>query len=205
MKLIKIKDSAPSIQSKLENAFIKKYKTSLGKNFEKRAGEILNRLHDFLAEKFRETDTYRSLISGKLRADFGFSDEYLSSIDEAIDYMLELGIEFEIKNKKIILLVNFLPNTDNIHYYNSNGNRIDWLDWLLYSGTDEVVSNYRVSYRENKGRSHMAIMIGPNDEFSFQVDPDFAGVENDNWISKTLKNNIEPIKRFLIKELHNVA
>jgi hypothetical protein len=199
----KILDRSPTIQKKLREALLEKYNQSLGSDFETRLGEILDRLHDFIAEKFFASPTYESLTSGKLRADFGFSDEYLPEIDEAINWMLELDAHYEVIGQKIVMKIDFRANTDNVRFYDSNGHRIDWLDWLLYADTDEVVANYKVKYKEGHGRSHMAVMIGSDDSFSFSVDPAFAGKENDNWISKTLKSNVLGIKNFLKKEMNN--
>jgi len=71
--------------------------------------------------------------------------------------------------------------------YQSKGGKVDWLDWLLTAGTSEVVSGYRVMYGFfDTSRTGQAIMVKSKTK-GFSIDPDYAGTENDNWITRSLK------------------
>jgi len=71
--------------------------------------------------------------------------------------------------------------------YQSKGGKVDWLDWLLTAGTSEVISGYRVMYGFfDTSRTGQAIMVKSKTK-GFSIDPDYAGTENDNWITRSLK------------------
>jgi len=74
--------------------------------------------------------------------------------------------------------------------YDSNGNTVDWLRWLLTAGDTIVVADYQVM--KDKGtplsssRSGYALMISPKMSKGFRVDPNHSGTIDDNWITRAL-------------------
>jgi hypothetical protein len=71
--------------------------------------------------------------------------------------------------------------------YASKGGDVNWLEWLLTSGTSEVVANYRIIYGDfRSSRTKEAIMI-PSKSGGFKFDAEFAGTEDNNWITRSLK------------------
>lgn len=90
--------------------------------------------------------------------------------------------------------------------YQSKGGKVDWLDWLLTAGTSEVISGYRVMYGFfDTSRTGQAIMVKSKTK-GFSIDPDYAGTENDNWITRSLKRvegNISNLFQKVIKEYIN--
>ena len=90
--------------------------------------------------------------------------------------------------------------------YQSKGGKVDWLDWLLTAGTSEVISGYRAMYGFfDTSRTGQAIMVKSKTK-GFSIDPDYAGTENDNWITRSLKRvegNISNLFQKVIKEYIN--
>ena len=90
--------------------------------------------------------------------------------------------------------------------YQSKGGKVDWLDWLLTAGTSEVISGYRVMYGFfDTSRTGQAIMVKSKTK-GFSIDPDYAGTENDNWITRSLtrvEGNISNLFQKVIKEYIN--
>lgn len=182
---------------------------------------------NFLTAKFVESDTYQSLIGGDLRAEFGLDDAAVANLQEVIYNLINVNFinnyahrkrgrmsnEFEIANQKIGVIAQ--PHTplgkkefnnamSQAAYY-SNGYLVDWLRWLLWAGVETVIEEYRVLYQPGIGRSEMAIMIGPKDYRSYQVDERFAGTPNNNWVTKIVDANkaeiFDIIKKSLAKKV----
>jgi hypothetical protein len=90
--------------------------------------------------------------------------------------------------------------------YQSKGGKVDWLDWLLTAGTSEVISGYRVMYGFfDTSRTGQAIMVKSKTK-GFSIDPDYAGTEDDNWITRSLKRvegNISNLFQKVIKDYIN--
>ena len=90
--------------------------------------------------------------------------------------------------------------------YQSKGGKVDWLNWLLTAGTSEVVSGYRVMYGFfDTSRTGQAIMVKSKTK-GFSIDPDYAGTQDDNWITRSLKRvegNISNLFEKVIKDYIN--
>lgn len=181
----------------IENRAVKALSTQAQPVVFEELDKITDEIKDFFTNKFKESDTYASLVSGDLRAEFGLDDAAVGRLPEIVRNMFfilypsQFAHEVKLDGLKIVVTSFKLEtnsDTSGADYY-SNGHLINWLDWLLYGGTQEQVSNYRVSYRPDRGRSNMAVMIGPNEEFSYIVDAHFAGTLSSNWISRTIQEN----------------
>ena len=74
--------------------------------------------------------------------------------------------------------------------YDSNGNTVDWLRWLLTAGDTIVIADYQVMKEKGtplKGsRSGYALMVSPKMSKGFRVDPNHSGTIDDNWITRAL-------------------
>jgi len=90
--------------------------------------------------------------------------------------------------------------------YQSKGGKVDWLNWLLTAGTSEVISGYRVMYGFfDTSRTGQAIMVKSKTK-GFSIDPDYAGTQDDNWITRSLKRvegNISNLFQKVIKDYIN--
>jgi hypothetical protein len=162
-----------------------------------------------------DNDTYNSLSLGILKKDFGFKlgenvgESVVKEISKTIHFkklpatsLTVGGLRCEVLKEGIGFLLN-----KNFSAYDSNGNLIDWLNWLLTAGDTIVVSDYQVFYGDYSNppsRSRGAVMVKTPSR-GFRVDPNHAGTIEDNWITRAFDKagrEIEPIlQRALVNAL----
>jgi hypothetical protein len=66
----------------------------------------------------------------------------------------------------------------------SKSHHIDWLDWLLTRGQQQIISGYRVSYNSVwPSRSGGGLMVKSRKK-SFSIDQKPSGTINDNFITR---------------------
>lgn len=185
-----------------------------------KAGAIYNKTEkisrevaQFLYEKFLSSSTYFSLTGGTLRAEFGLDNAEAANIQDAIIDIIAVNTHYNFNNGQIRIIIKLidenldLSTTGSYTYTNKKGKTytITWLLWLLTAGENVVVPDHVVYLQPGQGRSEMAIMIKPDIEGSYSVDPEYSGTPNDNWITRTIRNNIEEIKGIVIGILKNGA
>ena len=188
------------------NVITNNIKKALSKNYDNvynKLNLITQEISNFLYDAFLNSDTYKSLQNGELRAEFGLSDFQLNSLYEVIYDII--GVSTEIipsANKKQFLKLNitfidenFDPTTTG-YFVTKKNDKIHWLYWLLYEGTSTVVPDHFVLFKQGAGRSGMAVMIQKSGS-SYSVDPDFAGVDGDNWITRTILSNKKEITNII--------
>lgn len=165
-------------------------------------------LTQFLYNKFLTSETYASLAGGILRAEFGLDDSEVSNLPYIIEELVNVRIDIENHGANIgIYICDKNIDFDSIGYYVSESKRgsffVHWLYWLLTQGESVVVPEFSIWLKPGAGRSEMAFMFLPKEGGgSYSVDGQFSGIENDNWITRTLRDNKEEIKS-LIKSIMN--
>lgn len=186
--------------------------TSMESNsfFARRSRQFSDVIAQFLYEKLITSSTYYSLTSGTLRAELGLDDENVSKIPDAIVDMIGVDTSYNISNGQIKIIIkfvddNFDPNENGSYIsINKKGESyfIPWLLWLLTAGDSDVVVDHFVALVPGEGRSEMAIMVKKEGE-TFSIEPYYAGTPNDNWLTRTVKENIQEIKNIIIGILKN--
>ncbi len=215
-KMGNILTSNSKIQQKLAEAIRKKVYESNGfSRVNKKFDTMLDEVYAVINEGLLNNDTFNSLVNGKLRADFGLDDEKVSILPtlfidliEAFYQIQMLGegddiyrVEFVIKQREES--DPFVQSAFNRAHYVSqrSGELVEWLKWLLFSGTSGVVESFVVRYEVDKGRSKLAFMRKANGQ-SFSVDPEFAGTENSNMVTKVLAQQKDRILAVFRKHLN---
>ena len=138
---------------------------------------------------------YTSLNNGDLQIDFGFEsgqnvgEKVVKEVSNSISFTKLRPNSFSVGGLRLEVLkggINFLLNKD-FSSYDSNGNSVDWLNWLLLAGDTIVVADYEVIYKRTRSsRSGRGLMISPEMTNGFRVRPEMSGVEDDNWITRSL-------------------
>ena len=72
--------------------------------------------------------------------------------------------------------------------------KLNWLRWLLTEGTSIIVVGYRYSPEAGIGRSKGGIMI---EKGNWRVPPEFAGTEENNFITRAFSNREIEISRIV--------
>lgn len=178
----------------------KELKAVLDRTISQLIRKIRSGLVAYIEEKLRKgpNDTYYSLDIGQLKQDFGFKsgENVGEKVVKAISGSIQLrklsptlsslgGVRLELLKEGIESLLD-----KDFAAYDSNGNVVDWLRWLLTAGDTIVVADYEVMKEKGtplKGsRSGYALMISPKMSKGFRVDPAHSGTIEDNWITRAL-------------------
>lgn len=203
------------IQQKLVEAIRKKVYESNGfPRIDKKFDKMLDEVYAVINEGLLNSETFNSLVNGKLRADFGLDDDKISILPtvfidlvEAFYQIQMLGegndiyrVEFTIKQREES--DPYVQSAMNRAHYVSqrSGELVEWLKWLLFSGTNGVVESFVVRYEIDKGRSRLAFMRKANGQ-NFSVDPEFAGTADSNMITKVLAQQKDKILAVFRKHL----
>ena len=181
-------------------ALVRETKEKLNRTIDQLRIRIRPDLVNYVEKKLKEypSNTYYSLNFGELQRDFGFSpgENVAEQVVKTISSSIQLsklgptsvslgGFRLEILKEGIQSLLN-----KGFAAYDSNGNTVDWLRWLLTAGDTIVVADYQVM--KDKGtplsssRSGYALMISPKMSQGFRVDPNHSGTIDDNWITRAL-------------------
>lgn len=204
----KIKETASKVELKAASAL----RAMFRKKWEAIVIDIGYEIRDMLETKLLQTDVYESLTSGILRQEFGLSDVQIAKLPELFEELISVSYISEILNqKKIAYLAIHILDYDQIPYekgsYYSNTNLVEWLKWLLFEGTDVVVSEYAVKTLKKptrNSRTEFTIMIGPSDNFSYSVPPEFAGDINNNFLTKVVKQSEQEILKIIAKHINKI-
>ena len=138
--------------------------------------------------------------NGSLRLEFGLDDEKVSQLPFIMTELIEIyyftentpnvvvGFSIEARSEDDPIMIAAM----NSAHYISGGldakgknELIEWLRWLLFSGTEIINKSYKVYPKAGQGRSHMGIMVSAKDG-NFSVDPKYAGTAGNNLISRAI-------------------
>lgn len=161
---------------------------------------------------------YLSLDNGQLAGDFGFRDGR-ARIDAIIEKWLDTIIVKGKKSKKtgkyVIAQIEIgsipdayeqilgMPEAISV---TEKGQQLPWLQWLLFHGTEQIISGWKIRYGPIKGtasRSGRAIMI-EQDSGSWGVPAKYSGTPIDNFLTRALKVSnpslSDDIEKIIVKE-----
>ena len=187
-------------QQQFALAVAQELKATLDRTISQLIRKIRPSLIAYIENKLRKdpNNTYYSLDIGDLRNDFGFrsgqnaGERVVKAISGSVEFTKLGPTSASLGGVRLQLLkggIEFLLDKD-FGAYDSNGNTVDWLRWLLTAGDTIVVADYQVM--KDKGtplkgsRSGYALMISPKMSKGFRVDPNHSGTIDDNWITRAL-------------------
>lgn len=196
----------------------KEFITKITKTLPDISNSIKPSISRLIGSAMSSSSTVRSLLSGKLKDDFGLSGDLASkaiiNIIEYISKNITIEIKQSTKSGGIMSLIIHLPignvqdlvNIDGGSYVSSGngkfskGGPVDWMEWLLTKGTQVVIGDfwlypYAKGNTRSGGSSVMLKLVNQGEPF--RVDPNYAGTETDNFITRA----IEPHA----KEIMNIA
>ena len=159
--------------------------------------KITTEIKELVAVSLREEPEYQSLLSGRLKAEFGLSDTNM--VDNIIDKLVSTidVSRSTVSYNKIGLVggftitmmksddMNGLIFTDIASVISNNGQHLPWLQWLLLEGNNAIVKNFDVKMGSySQSRSGMAIMVSSRD--NWRVPPEFVGTISNNWTTRAI-------------------
>ena len=159
--------------------------------------KITTEIKELVAVSLREEPEYQSLLSGRLRAEFGLSDTNM--VDNIIDKLVSTidVSRSTVSYNKIGLVGGFTITmmksddmngvifTDIASVISNNGQHLPWLQWLLLEGNKAIVKNFDVKMGSySQSRSGMAIMVSSRD--NWRVPSEFVGTISNNWTTRAI-------------------
>lgn len=193
---IRLLESNKEISDKINKALLKDIGTQIRKNRK----TAIDRLSILVAGWIREQPEIDSLLAdsvqGSLNAQFGLVggtssiavndiiNAVVSSVEVVvrrdIQFSNSFAVEFFVQPEKFQNLLGLQSGK----VTTLKGTVLEWLEWLLLLGNQQVIFGY--SYKpDNSGRSGGGVMQGGG---VFRVLPQFAGVIDNNFITRALSN-----------------
>jgi hypothetical protein len=165
-----------------------------------------------ISEMIRISPAYTSLISGTLREELGVVDasRVLNQIIETISANIQVDVEKPYaKGNSInggftisILRSDFadIVNLPGAEYVSKSGSVVPWLHWLLFAGTTPVITGYKIKMDVATAGSRTGpIMIKSKENWS--VPAEFAGTQEDNFLTKALDPLRTELEDIIVKEI----
>lgn len=204
--------------SKIKGKILFLAKERVNKALRNAAPIIENQCRIIIARNLSQSPVISSLLNGKLKVDFGLTNDLASSATNSIISLVSSTASVELTSGKDIKSVNSLivkvpPINSAVASkisggsYTSNGmfggGQVSWLEWLLTKGTTVVVGDFQVVSTleyDDRSRSGGGFMLPVGG--AFRVDPSFSGVEGDNFITRAIAMSINEIEVVIKKEFN---
>ena len=177
--------------------------------------KLKNTIPDIVVQSIISQPEYTSLISGKLKGEFGLPDaqtrigQILNTIKSGADIT---KTPTTIKNNKVsggivfkMILSDFqdLLSLGEASFVTEKGTKLDWLRWLLIEGDSAIIGDYQfVAGASTYSRTGLGIMKEFGGAF-WRVPPEFSGSIKNNWITRAIDAASSTIEQQLSSFLEN--
>lgn len=191
----------------INNRILKALKTELTNGLTKAFQKSQQDITTLIQKAIVSSDTYNSISSGQLKAEFGLPDSD-SRLDEILSFWSKIYAKFDkpkISNSSItggftiqMIQRDFrdVLGISAASFTTNKGDRLDWLEWLLLFGNKTIIKDYNIVFGNFKtSRTRMAIMRNAT-QGKWSVPNEYAGTINNNWITRvidSLDNDINSI------------
>ena len=174
---------------------------------------IQNRISNLLRTAIEGSPTIQSLKDGQLQVDFGLTDgaadaatrDIVNAVVSAVNVFFQKSRRGKTLGNLVIqidpAIVSTAVQTSTTNaIYNSNGNQITWLDWLMNKGTQVIIDGFEVvsTDYDERSRSGGGFMLPTGGVF--RVAPEFAGTAGDNFVTRAIIANGPNIRRIIQEE-----
>jgi hypothetical protein len=174
---------------------------------------ISKQIQDLVRSAIRSSNEYQSLLSGKLRFEFGIPDT--SVVDQVIDAWVN-NINVDIK--KISITNTGLSGGFSVGMIASDfqdvlslagsqvtdtekGYSLPWLQWLLLDGNKVLVKDYKVVLGPNPYSRTGYALMRENSSSGWRVPAEFAGTVSNNWVTRAIDSLSDDINNIFIQEI----
>lgn len=206
-----------SFSISFDNRSIKKFTNALITEVAKEIRKILNSNKSRIKEHVRlivrenlmNSPEVKSIIdeNGKLRIELGLengANDIIKIIDEIVSKTTIDIKQSGNQSSSIDIEIKIYIDTEYVDLYSkqyssyvtNSGAKVEWLNWLLEAGNTEVVFGYKIKYGVDIGRTGDAIMM-PSKTSNWRVPPEFSGVSNNNFITRSFENVDKELLNFI--------
>jgi hypothetical protein len=177
---------------------------------------LKNILPKIISKAIADTPEYNSILSGKLKYELGIPDPENKLAGLIGIWSNNIAVKYnKPRISRLTILSDFSINMIRVDFsdvlYSDyaivvdayRGYSLPWLEWLLLYGNKTIVKNKRVSIGPNKfSRTKMAIMVDSLE--NWRVPSEFAGNQENNWITRAIDNVSPEIEKILTDTFNNV-
>ena len=193
--------------SQIKQRILESIKDVLDSAIAKSLNKIQQEFKVMVVEAIKREPEYISLKNGQLRYELGIPDS--SMIDRAVDEICEGELTrspVKVTSRGVSGGVKYIViSADKVDrameganglVQDAAGYTLPWLKWILTKGTATIIKNFDVKLGPNSNsRTGMAIMVESSS--SWNVPAQFAGVTDNNWITRAIdsinENNLYQI------------
>jgi len=202
---VKLLDTNSAIAQNMLKALL----PEINKYFRKVYDRMKDSIPSILIKHIQSQPEYESLISGKLKGEFGLPDaasrlnSILATIESGAIVQTKAPsiaggrIKGSIKLQMVQGDFSDLVSLGAASFTTEKGTNLEWLRWLLLEGDSVIISEYQfVAGPYPTSRTGMGVM----QEFgggSWRVPPEFAGAVNNNWITRAINAASSDIQKEL--------
>lgn len=181
----------------LANDMLKHIVSDIEKYFSAAFDTLRQDLSGLIVDAIRNTEEYRSLLDGQLKAEFGLPDSE-SRVENIIKFLENTHFEYssilvsngQLKGKFSLNLIksdfsDILTLPDAI-FRTEKGTNLEWLRWLLLEGDTTIIKDYEVALGPYpNSRTGMAVMQN-SISGKWSVPPQFSGTITNNWLTRAI-------------------
>lgn len=194
--------------SQIVSAIIHSIRDVINEAIKKSMSKIVDGAKEIISESLRQEPEYGSLMSGKLKADFGIPNSSVVQrvVDALVNTVTVTDIPITANNNGLRggFILTMMKSDDLsgvIHQdiasvSDIKGYTLPWLEWLLLQNNTPIVKNYEVKYGPSPySRSGLGIMV-PSDG-DWRVPPEFAGSQENNWTTRAVDRSEAQIYKLI--------
>lgn len=208
-----MKTVATIIDNKIVAAVDKQINAKISKVLPLIASSVKPEVSSVILRVLLQSPTVNSLLSGKLKDDFGLFGNVVNTTVNNILTVISEGVNVKLEKSKtagsiVTTTLEILPYADFDKIISvaggsipARGGNVDWLEWLLTRGTQVVIGDFWLfehakGFTRSGGSSIMKkIQNKPRDPF--RVDPNFAGTIDDNFITRAIQSASDELSKIL--------
>ena len=181
----KLKESTKQVDAIITKEMDKALRSAISRARPK----IIIQIKELFREAIESSPEYESLMSGKLREEFGIEDAGRKLAEIMKIWLNNIDTEYN-KNNSILTINICLSNFQDVLGLDAatvtteKGGDLHWLEWLLLEGDKTVVKDFHIAYKPQNSRTDSYIMVEGG---SWRVPPEFSGSMDDNFVTRALE------------------
>lgn len=200
-----------SISKEIAKALIPEFK----KIMDKTASILKKEIPIILKKHIEKSPEYQSILSGQLKYEFGIPNPSEKLRGLILTWIDNTNVQFTppsidgrgmLKTSLSVSMVR-IDLSDVLYteyaavYDRQRGYVLPWLQWLLLEGNKVIVKDHSVVMGPNqRSRTGQAIMRSKENKF-WKVPAQYAGTQNDNWITRCIDSAGPDIETLLYRVL----
>lgn len=192
---MKLKMILTESNSKIKNDILKIIFSRIDNAINSSLGTIKSKTIDVLTLAIQNEPEYNSLKFGQLRMELGIEDTGV--VDNIVNTIVQTfsvtkTLRYNTRGLSDGVKITVLSGSDLNSIISSSdanindterGYSLPWLEWLLTKGVSPIIKNYKVETGSfANSRTGMAIMV--HSDTDWQIAPQFAGTNDNNWITR---------------------